>query len=206
MPPHFILFFCTLKQKKQVTFKLYFLFILLGFGLVNAQTNDQYFADDEQYAEEEYVEPLNDKSREGQMLFVQDLLDLAGYIIETIEVYQTLPNNARVYRVKHNEKTEGGFLFIRWDKKKKENYVANKMIDPGVYYNLNAAREIMRNQTNKEAFTVEDIALQAPDQETISSDDIEGLRQAYDLEQEEKKLKELERLNKSKKNRRRRKN
>lgn len=80
------------------------------------------------------------------------------------------------------------------------------MIDPGVYYNLNAAREIMRNQTNKEAFTVEDIALQAPDQETISSDDIEGLRQAYDLEQEEKKLKELERLNKSKKNRRRRKN
>ena len=206
MPPHFILFFCILKQKKQVTFKLYFLFILLGFGLVTAQTNDQYFADDEQYAEEEYVEPLNDKSREGQMLFVQDLLDLAGYIIETIEVYQTLPNNARVYRVKYNEKTEGGFLFIRWDKKKKENYVANKLIDPGVYYNLNAAREIMRNQTNKEAFTVEDIALQAPDQETISTDDIEGLRQAYDLEQEEKKLKELERLNKSKKNRRRRKN
>jgi hypothetical protein len=189
-----------------VTSKLYFLFILLGVGLTTAQTNDQYFADDEQYAEEEYVEPLNDKSREGQMLFVQDLLDLAGYIIETIEVYQTLPNNARVYRVKYNEKTEGGFLFIRWDKKKKENYVANKMIDPGVYYNLNAAREIMRNQTNKEAFTVEDIALQAPDQETISSDDIEGLRQAYDLEQEEKKLKELERLNKSKKNRRRRKN
>ncbi len=206
MPPHFILFFCILKQKKQVTSKLYFLFILLGVGLTTAQTNDQYFADDEQYAEEEYVEPLNDKSREGQMLFVQDLLDLAGYIIETIEVYQTLPNNARVYRVKYNEKTEGGFLFIRWDKKKKENYVANKMIDPGVYYNLNAAREIMRNQTNKEAFTVEDIALQAPDQETISSDDIEGLRQAYDLEQEEKKLKELERLNKSKKNRRRRKN
>ena len=185
---------------------IYFLFILLGVGLTTAQTNDQYFADDEQYAEEEYVEPLNDKSREGQMLFVQDLLDLAGYIIETIEVYQTLPNNARVYRVKYNEKTEGGFLFIRWDKKKKENYVANKMIDPGVYYNLNAAREIMRNQTNKEAFTVEDIALQAPDQETISTDDIEGLRQAYDLEQEEKKLKELERLNKSKKNRRRRKN
>lgn len=206
MPPHYILFFCILKQKKQVTSKLYFLFILLGVGLTTAQTNDQYFADDEQYAEEEYVEPLNDKSREGQMLFVQDLLDLAGYIIETIEVYQTLPNNARVYRVKYNEKTEGGFLFIRWDKKKKENYVANKMIDPGVYYNLNAAREIMRNQTNKEAFTVEDIALQAPDQETISSDDIEGLRQAYDLEQEEKKLKELERLNKSKKNRRRRKN
>lgn len=206
MPPHFILFFCILKQKKQVIFKFYFLFILLGFGILTAQTNDQYFADDEQYAEEEYVEPLNDKSREGQMLFVQDLLDLAGYIIETIEVYQTLPNNARVYRVKYNEKTEGGFLFIRWDKKKKENYVANKMIDPGVYYNLNAAREIMRNQTNKEAFTVEDIALQAPDQETISSDDIEGLRQAYDLEQEEKKLKELERLNKSKKNRRRRKN
>ncbi len=63
------------------------------------------------------------------------------------------------------------------------------MIDPGLYYNLNAAREIMRNQTNKQAFNVEDIALQAPDQETISTEEIEGLRQVYELEQEEKKIK-----------------
>ena len=205
MPPLFTLFFCTLKQKKRVTIKPSLLFIVLVTAALSAQTNDQYYANEE-YVEEEYFEPLNDKSSEGQMIFVEELLDLAGYIIETIEVYQTLPNSARIYRVKYNENTQGGFIFIRWDKKKKENYIANKMIDPGVYYNLNTAREIMRNQTNKESFSVEDIALQAPDQETISTDDIEGLRQAYDLEQEEKKLKEIERLNKTKKKRRKRKN
>ncbi|MDA9330511.1 hypothetical protein N9Q60_00580 [Flavobacteriaceae bacterium] len=188
-----------------MTIKRSLLFIVLVTASLSAQTNDQYYANEE-YVEEEYFEPLNDKSSEGQMIFVEELLDLAGYIIETIEVYQTLPNSARIYRVKYNENTQGGFIFIRWDKKKKENYIANKMIDPGVYYNLNTAREIMRNQTNKESFSVEDIALQAPDQETISTDDIEGLRQAYDLEQEEKKLKEIERLNKTKKKRRKRKN
>ena len=189
-----------------MTIKTFLLFFILGIGVLKAQNDEQFYAPEEDNNQEEYLLPLNDKSKEGQMFFVQDLLDLAGYIIETIEVYQTLPNHARVYRVKYNEKTQGGFIFIRWDKKKKENYVANKMIDPGLYYNLNAAREIMRNQTNKNFFNVEDIALQAPDQETISSEEIDGLRQVYELEQEEKKLKELERLNNTKKKKRKRKN
>ena len=47
-----------------------------------------------------------------------------------------LPNNARIFRVLYDEEQQSGFIFIRWDKKEKENYVANKMIDPGVYYNL----------------------------------------------------------------------
>ena len=53
--------------------------------------------------------------------------------------------------------------------KKKENYVANKMIDPGVYYNLKAAKEIMRKQTNKASFSLDDPLPQAPDQEQIKS-------------------------------------
>ena len=75
------------------------------------------------------------------------------------------------------------------------------MIDPGVYYNLNAAKEIMREQTDKKEFLVEDAALQAPDQEKLTADDLEGLRQQYELDQEEKKLKELEKANKKKRKR-----
>ncbi len=84
-------------------------------------------------------------------------------------------------------------------KRKKENYVANKMIDPEVYYNLKTAKEIMRQQTNKRAFNVDDIALQAPDQEALSQEDFEGLREAYNLKQEEKKLKALEKASKKRK-------
>ena len=102
-----------------MTIKPSLLFIVLVTAALSAQTNDQYYANEE-YVEEEYFEPLNDKSSEGQMIFVEELLDLAGYIIETIEVYQTLPNSARIYRVKYNENTQGGFIFIRWDKKKKK--------------------------------------------------------------------------------------
>ena len=87
--------------------------------------------------EDEYLEPINDPSAEGQKFFVEDLLDIAGYVPEKIQIYQTLPNKARVFRVKLDS-VNGGFVFIRWDKTKKENYVANKMIDPGVYYNLKA--------------------------------------------------------------------
>ncbi len=103
-----------------MTIKPFFLFFILGIGGLTAQNDEQFYAPEEENTEEEYLLPLNDKSKEGQMFFVQDLLDLAGYIIETIEVYQTLPNHARVYRVKYNEKTQGGFIFIRWDKKKKK--------------------------------------------------------------------------------------
>ena len=103
-----------------------------------------------------------------------------------------MPNSARVFRIKLDS-INGGFVFVRWDKAKKENYVANKMIDPGVYYNLKAAKEIMRKQTNKANFTVDDVALQAPDQDQINSDDLQELRAEFDLKNEEKRL-ELEEL------------
>ena len=122
-----------------------------------------------QEARDEYLEPLNDPSADGQRFFVQDLLDIAGYVPERIQIYQTLPNQARVFRVKLDS-VNGGFVFVRWDKVKKENFIANKMIDPGVYYNLNAAKEIMRKQTDKANFTLDD------------------LRAEVDLKNEEKRL------------------
>jgi hypothetical protein len=57
------------------------------------------------------------------------------------------------------------------------------MIDPGLYYNLNSAREIMRKQTDKANFNSEDIGLQANDQFKISGEDIEGLRGQYEKKQ-----------------------
>lgn len=150
---------------------------------------------------ESLMGPLNDNSSLGQMYFVEGLMNIAGYGIDEIEVYQTLPNHARIFRVLYDEKQQSGFIFIRWDKVNKENYVANKMIDPGVYYNLKTAKEIMRKQTDKKEFSVEDAALQAPDQEKITTDELEGLRQQYELDQEEKKLKELEKASKKKRKR-----
>ena len=141
--------------------------------------------------EDEYLEPINDPSAEGQRFFVEDLLDIAGYVPEKIKIYQTLPNKSRVFRVKLDS-VNGGFVFVRWDKTKKENYVANKMIDPGVYFNLKAAKEIMRKQTNKANFTVDDVALQAPDQEQINSADLDELRAEFDLKNEEKRLEQEE--------------
>ena len=141
--------------------------------------------------EDEYLEPINDPSPEGQKVFVEDLLDIAGYVPEKIQIYQTLPNKSRVFRVKLDS-VNGGFVFVRWDKTKKENYVANKMIDPGVYYNLKAAKEIMRKQTNKANFSVDDVALQAPDQEQINIDDLDELRAEFDLKNEEKRLEKEE--------------
>ena len=84
------------------------------------------------------------------------------------------------------DSVNGGFLFVRWDKNKKEHFIANKMIDPGFYYNLKAAREILRKQTRKASFGVADTALQAADQEQIGQADLEELRQAYDEREEEK--------------------
>ena len=142
---------------------------------------------------DEYIEPISDPSAQGQRFFVEDLLDIAGYVPEKIDIYQTLPNNARVFRIKLDS-INGGFVFVRWDKAKKENYVANKMIDPGVYYNLKAAKEIMRKQTDKASFSVEDVALQAPDQEQINSADLKEMRAEFDLKNEEKRLEEEEEL------------
>ena len=144
-----------------------------------------------------YIEPINDPSADGQRFFVEDLLDLAGYVPENIQIYQTLPNKARVFKVKLDS-VNGGFVFVRWDKTKKENYVANKMIDPGVYFNLKAAKEIMRKQTDKANFTTDDVALQAPDQDQINSSDLDELRSEFDLKNEEKKLLEEEALAKKK--------
>ena len=158
---------------------LFFIFLL-------AQTN--LFG---QAFEDEYLEPINDPSAEGQRFFVEELLDIAGYVPEKIHIYQSLPNKSRVFRVKLDS-VNGGFVFVRWDKSKKENYVANKMIDPGVYYNLKAAKEIMRKQTDKANFSVDDVALQAPDQEQINSADLDELRAEFDLKNEEKRLEQEE--------------
>ena len=149
--------------------------ILILFGLVSVffygqeRTNNEY--------ETNYIIG-KDPSKEGQWAFVQELLYTAGFMPESVQIYQTLPNNARVYRVNIDSIT-GGFLFVRWDAKKKEHYVANKIINPGWYYNLKAAREIMRKQTNKANFTKDDMALQAQDQIPITSEELVELRKTF---------------------------
>ena len=149
--------------------------LLIIFGLVSVffygqeRTNNEY--------ETNYIIG-KDPSKEGQWTFVQELLYTAGFMPESVQIYQTLPNNARVYRVNIDSIT-GGFLFVRWDAKKKEHYVANKMINPGWYYNLKAAREIMRKQTNKANFTKDDMALQAQDQIPITVEELVELRKTF---------------------------
>lgn len=168
--------------------KLTCLLIVLTLSINVSWSQEEYYSDN---YEEEYLMPENDPSSEGQRFFVEDLLDMAGYVPEKIEVYQTLPNKARVFRIRFDS-INGAFIFVRWDKKNKENYVANKMIDPGVYYNLKAARELMRKQTNKATFDVEDAALQAGDQETISASELNDLREQFKLDEEERELQKLE--------------
>ena len=158
--------------------------LILFFLLIPIFSIGQYYDDEEQY-----LDPINDPSALGQRAFVDELLWMAGYVPEKIEIYQTLPNNSRVYRVKLDS-VNGGFIFIRWDKKKKEHYVANKLIDPGLYYNLKAAKVIMQKQTNKASFGVDDISIQPPDQEKISEADILELREEYQLKEDEKKNEE----------------
>ena len=171
-----------------------FLTILLFFVVtfVHAQQ-----AEEEDYSYE-YLSPLNDPSAEGQMYFVEELMDLAGYAPEKIVIYQNLPNSARVFRVTLDS-ISGGFVFIRYDKKKKENYVANKMIDPGMYLSLKTAKEIFRKQTDKTTFTKEDTAIQAADQSRITSGELQGFREEYSLQQEEKKQLEQEQKKKQRK-------
>ena len=138
------------------------------------------------YGQENIIEGFyNDPSLETQTAFVNELLYVAGYVPEKIEVYQTLPNYAHVFRVKLDS-INGGFIFVRWDKNKKEHFLANKLIDPGLYYNLNTAREIIRKQTNKATFSVNDGSIQAPDQERIGGSDLEEFRLEYDKKENEK--------------------
>lgn len=127
----------------------------------------------------------DDPSLQTQTAFVEEILYVAGYVPESIEIYQTLPNYAHVFRVKLDS-VNGGFMFVRWDKEKKEHFIANKMIDPGFYYNLKAAREIMRKQTGKANFSIEDKALQAIDQEQINNSDLKEMRDAFDQKETEK--------------------
>jgi len=155
----------------------FILLILKSIFLISQDYNDDY----------EFFEPINDSSLDGQRLFVEELLDLAGYVPEKIWVYQTLPNKAHVFRVKLDS-IFGGFIFVRWDKNKKENYIANKLIDPGLYFNLKSAKEIMRRQTNKTSFSTNEVSIQASDQQTISEDELMGLRQEFELKEREKAL------------------
>ncbi len=134
----------------------------------------------------ENYELYSDSSLETQYSFVQELLYVAGYVPEKITVYQTLPNNAHVYRITLDS-VNGGFLFVRWNKKDKKHYVANKMIDAGMYYNLKAAEEIMRKQTENASFSADDISIQAGDQFKISGKDINGLRSEFDKKIEAQK-------------------
>ena len=139
------------------------------------------------YGQENIIEGLySDPSLETQSAFVNELLYVAGYLPDKIEIYQTLPNYAHVFRVKLDS-VNGGFLFVRWNKKEKKHYVANKMIDAGMYYNLKAAEEIMRKQTENASFSADDISIQAGDQFKISGEDINGLRKEYDKKIEAKK-------------------
>ena len=174
--------------------KFYFvqtMLLLFVFNTNNAQDDSYYEDESEDYEEFEYLSPLNDKTLEGQKNFVKELLDLSGYILKSIEVYQTLPNNAKVFRIKLKANEGGGFVFVRWDKKKKENFIANKLIDSRFYYNLKASKEIMRKQTELKSFGTNDIALQAEDQEKLNKRKIEQLRQEFDLKEKEKEVKKL---------------
>ena len=67
---------------------IYILFFLLFFCFNLSLAQDDSYEDEyETYEKEEYLSPLNDKSLEGQKLFVEELLDLSGYIVKSIEVY-----------------------------------------------------------------------------------------------------------------------
>ncbi len=136
---------------------------------------DTIFSQEDESYDEYYDEfsPLKDNTLEGQIFFVEEILAASGYLVNKVSVYQTLPNNARVFKVVANDSLDTGFVFVRWNKEKQENFVANKMIDPKLYYNLKAAEEIMRKQTNKKYFTPKDIAIQATDQAPVLKEDIQ---------------------------------
>ena len=173
--------------------KIIYLFLVACFWLFPLWSQEDNYSNSYADSEDEeiYLMPENDPSTEGQRFFVEELLDIAGYVPERIQVYQTLPNKARVFRVRFDS-INGAFVFVRWDKKNKENYIDNKMIDPGVYYNLKVAREVMRRQTDQASFGAEDAAMQAPDQESISGGELQDLREQYKLDQKERELKESE--------------
>ena len=162
----------------------HYLFAICFLTFSNVLFSQDLNDSDEEYYNDEFYS-LYDYSLEGQKMFVEDLLDTAGYIIKSVETYQTLPNNSRIFRV-DLENSDSGFIFIRWDKKNKENYIDNKLIDSEIYYNLNAAKEIKRKQTDLESFGIEDIAIQASDQQKITTEEMTILREEYQKMKEER--------------------
>ena len=50
----------------------------------------------------------------------------------------------------------------------------------------------MRKQTAQASFGLDDVAIQAGDQETISSGELQDLREEFKLQQEEQKQKEMQ--------------
>ena len=181
----FTFFQKAMNNQPLLKFRLLFLILVLPNLPLMGQENNT----DEVY----YEDIAKDPSLEGQQAFVSELLYNAGYVPEKIVIYQTLANNARVYHVTLDSVT-GGFIFVRWDIAQKEHYVANKMIDPGLYYNLKAAREIMRKQTRYANFKVDDVSLQASDQEKLTGEEVLELREQYQLNQETKELEQRESL------------
>ena len=66
-------------------------FFILSMQILKSQNDNSQISS--------YFNPLNDPTVEGQTTFVEELMDIAGYKPEKIEIYQTLPNRANVFRV-----------------------------------------------------------------------------------------------------------
>ena len=167
--------------------KKYFLFLIIVICFLKNSFSQEEEIREEEIEEYYYSYFLNDNTKEGQIAYVEEILAAAGYIVDDIIVYQTLPNNARVFRVIANDSLDRGFIFIRWDKEKQENYIANKLIDPGVYYNLKAAEKILRTQTTQSYFTPDDPSIQPIDQPPLKRKDINALTSREENKKQGKK-------------------
>jgi len=104
-----------------MSFNHYSVLFLFWGGVVLAQSTDQN-------AEKEivYQDPINDNTIIGQKDFVYGLMSLAGYTVDEIIVYQNLPNHAKIFRVIYNEESQSGFIFIRWDSRKRNHATTNR--------------------------------------------------------------------------------
>ena len=72
-------------EENDMRIKVLIFLLTASFFKTNAQYDDYY---EDEY-EETYLEPINDKSDEGQKIFVEELLDLAGYILDEIDISET---------------------------------------------------------------------------------------------------------------------
>ena len=69
------------------------------------------------------------------------------------------------------------------------------MIDPGVYYSLSVAQEILREQTVKAAFKPQDVAIQ-PYDNPMTISELEELRTLDNLREDKERLLALEKQEK----------